>query len=320
MAMITCPECGKSISDRALKCPACGYPIKKVSEKKGKQQINIKFSKNAVIIVSCILLFVIFSIIVISLFSPKSVFIHEESIQLTIGDIYDLNYDIIPDRAIKANTTVKSSDENIVSIKGNTLSAKNEGKCQIQITTWNGKTSQCKVEVISEKDNQKNHIGLVSDYIKNNADQTGDNNTSIKQIYSLEDNEVFMIARSDDGICLMFQKNNSYGNDLTMVLLKSGDLREAYLSDVSTFVFDGETMSTSAKGKFLIAKYNYGDKVDISDVSSENTPSDFEVGITDESQKRIDKGVENAIKYFKQFLSENPNFGELSDYGFKMSE
>ena len=29
MAMITCPECGKSISDRALKCPACGYPISK---------------------------------------------------------------------------------------------------------------------------------------------------------------------------------------------------------------------------------------------------------------------------------------------------
>ena len=29
MALITCPECGKEISDRADTCPHCGYPIKK---------------------------------------------------------------------------------------------------------------------------------------------------------------------------------------------------------------------------------------------------------------------------------------------------
>jgi len=28
MAMITCPECGKSISSEAANCPECGYPIK----------------------------------------------------------------------------------------------------------------------------------------------------------------------------------------------------------------------------------------------------------------------------------------------------
>lgn len=27
MALIKCPECGKTISDKALKCPQCGYPI-----------------------------------------------------------------------------------------------------------------------------------------------------------------------------------------------------------------------------------------------------------------------------------------------------
>ncbi len=27
MALISCPECGKQISDKAAACPNCGYPI-----------------------------------------------------------------------------------------------------------------------------------------------------------------------------------------------------------------------------------------------------------------------------------------------------
>lgn len=27
MALITCPECGKEVSDKAKMCPNCGYPI-----------------------------------------------------------------------------------------------------------------------------------------------------------------------------------------------------------------------------------------------------------------------------------------------------
>ena len=34
MAMITCPECGKEISDQSEKCIHCGYPLKKPDNKK----------------------------------------------------------------------------------------------------------------------------------------------------------------------------------------------------------------------------------------------------------------------------------------------
>lgn len=27
MALITCPECGREVSDKATSCPNCGYPI-----------------------------------------------------------------------------------------------------------------------------------------------------------------------------------------------------------------------------------------------------------------------------------------------------
>jgi len=32
MALITCPECGVSVSDQADKCPNCAYPINKKEE------------------------------------------------------------------------------------------------------------------------------------------------------------------------------------------------------------------------------------------------------------------------------------------------
>lgn len=32
MALIKCPECGKEISDKAGKCPHCGYPIEEIEK------------------------------------------------------------------------------------------------------------------------------------------------------------------------------------------------------------------------------------------------------------------------------------------------
>lgn len=55
MALITCPECGKQVSDKAKTCPGCGYPVKakrkqkhdkELSNKGELQQINESRSKN----------------------------------------------------------------------------------------------------------------------------------------------------------------------------------------------------------------------------------------------------------------------------------
>lgn len=50
MAMITCEGCGAEISDKATKCPKCGYELKKESEKKSLPKI----SKKVWIIIGCI--------------------------------------------------------------------------------------------------------------------------------------------------------------------------------------------------------------------------------------------------------------------------
>lgn len=41
MAIIKCPECAKSISDKAPSCPACGYPISNITTN-NQRTINSK--------------------------------------------------------------------------------------------------------------------------------------------------------------------------------------------------------------------------------------------------------------------------------------
>ena len=45
MALITCPECGKEISDKAPACIHCGYPIKKENHYQGIEHLIYKPNK-----------------------------------------------------------------------------------------------------------------------------------------------------------------------------------------------------------------------------------------------------------------------------------
>ena len=50
MALISCPECGKEISDKAISCPNCGCPIKVI-----ETQIAVKASRDFIGMVSYII-------------------------------------------------------------------------------------------------------------------------------------------------------------------------------------------------------------------------------------------------------------------------
>lgn len=50
MPLITCPECGKQVSDQAASCPHCGYPLTPVKKAEPrKRNANPDFSKMEVI-------------------------------------------------------------------------------------------------------------------------------------------------------------------------------------------------------------------------------------------------------------------------------
>ena len=47
MALITCPECGKQISDKAEACPNCGYPLADLHNVKEVSQGDMEASENS---------------------------------------------------------------------------------------------------------------------------------------------------------------------------------------------------------------------------------------------------------------------------------
>lgn len=70
MALIKCPECGKEISDKAGKCPNCGFPLDNVYNKADQPMPstinnNVPLSKTKILIISAIVILIIASIGVI---------------------------------------------------------------------------------------------------------------------------------------------------------------------------------------------------------------------------------------------------------------
>ncbi|MCR5105481.1 MAG: zinc ribbon domain-containing protein [Eubacterium sp.] len=43
MALINCPECGRSVSDKAISCPECGYPVREYETNTHKKSDNAKY-------------------------------------------------------------------------------------------------------------------------------------------------------------------------------------------------------------------------------------------------------------------------------------
>ncbi len=53
MSMITCPECGREVSDKAASCPNCGAPISNSSEKKFCKYCGEQIDKECVVCPKC---------------------------------------------------------------------------------------------------------------------------------------------------------------------------------------------------------------------------------------------------------------------------
>jgi len=70
VAMIECPECGKSISDQAENCPECGYPIKAIVHIEStvgyKSQPNINDKQKRLIRIGAVVLAVVLGCVLIS--------------------------------------------------------------------------------------------------------------------------------------------------------------------------------------------------------------------------------------------------------------
>ena len=74
MALITCPECGTTISDKAAKCPKCGFPMQN-HEQSGNSAYTPSKSKakNKTILLICVLAVLIIGAIMVVNLIPQTV-------------------------------------------------------------------------------------------------------------------------------------------------------------------------------------------------------------------------------------------------------
>lgn len=65
MALITCPECNASVSNKAEKCPKCAYPLKKIRTNRQPKEGIFMQTLN----LGCVIVIVIIIIIIVGLCS-----------------------------------------------------------------------------------------------------------------------------------------------------------------------------------------------------------------------------------------------------------
>ena len=64
MAIIRCPECDREISDKAEKCPHCGYPLKSAKTSEESNTMSDTRFKKKVIFLLALLVFAVLMIMI----------------------------------------------------------------------------------------------------------------------------------------------------------------------------------------------------------------------------------------------------------------
>jgi len=71
MALITCPECGSEVSDKAEKCPKCAYPINQHAENIKRTEVIVKPKEGCflqTLNLGCMVIFAIIGLIILWVF------------------------------------------------------------------------------------------------------------------------------------------------------------------------------------------------------------------------------------------------------------
>lgn len=109
MALITCPECGKQVSDKAAYCPHCGIEIKKeLSENKaGQRRDKKKRRRNIIIVIVSICVASTFAVLAYLYLGDTT---PEQPKQLTLEEYKQLSNDFVA--SLPSNYTVLTTQIN----------------------------------------------------------------------------------------------------------------------------------------------------------------------------------------------------------------
>ena len=143
---IFCMKCGAQMGNGQQFCSVCGHRVGgriEPSQKTGG-------TKKLIIILAAIAVLAVVATVVIILFQgkqPQDVTLNKSSINVKVGDSVTLSYTINPEDAKDKTVSWTTSNNAIATVSEGIVVGKNEGDCEITVTTVNGKTDTCSVVV-----------------------------------------------------------------------------------------------------------------------------------------------------------------------------
>ena len=123
---------------------APAYAAAPAAPKKKKTGLIIGLCAGAAVLIAAAVMLYFF------VFSPSSVTLSETAVTMEYLDSYELTAEVSPGSAFNKSLTWTSSDEDVATVWGGTITAWSAGTCEITATTSNGKSATCTVTVIVE--------------------------------------------------------------------------------------------------------------------------------------------------------------------------
>lgn len=143
---VFCMKCGTKMENGRQFCPACGHRVGGRIEPLRKSGS----SKKLILIIAAIAVLAAVVTVVIILVQgkkPQEVTLNKSSVTVKVGESMTLSFTINPEDAKDKTVSWTTSNDAIATVSEGKVVGRNEGDCEITITTSNGKTDSCSVVV-----------------------------------------------------------------------------------------------------------------------------------------------------------------------------
>ncbi len=261
----------------------------------------------AAIVASCILY--------IRFFVPKEIHVSAPSLDLRVGDTAKLEYIILPASADNLEVGWASSNPEVASIdEFGVVTALSGGECSIAVATGNGKTDICIVTVTDPARIQKESLSTVRSFV-DSREGVKEGSMTVSPVEDIDEKHSYLMGSDDKGLYLIYRTKdamNEMGVEAqysTYVKLSPENIDTAEVKQEDILYVYGFPISMVGEGSINLGSYQHGDKVPLTQISSNVTGLDA----TEALHEHADKGSTICLEKFAELLAEE-------DFGFTPTE
>ncbi len=186
-----------------------------------------------------------------------SIDLDDASLTMEIGDVYTLDYDILPDDATELELTWTSDDKSVATVEDGKVTAVAEGSCTITVTAESGAQDTCEITVkplIAEEDERLlGRWEVAMTYFDGDLQMFSNDSTYL--LLNEDMTGVFYLGDSTYYITSWGFKQSSDGNDLYSVVMEElGTVSFAYATDSSSALYGNLVLILDSSNMLILER------------------------------------------------------------------